>query len=777
MDSDITEMIKHLNELEIRCVTDIDDDSKLPVYVKQLLLMFIGVSALQQFVKANVSGPNVEDSNDYTLFASALPDDVTHDDVIQLLSKNGEFPHMNVAQIKLLFLSHMFLSCIPPSEDVCLTHGWWLLRCLLMYQNIMPDKIFSLCDEMKALMKQIIEMPWINGKDHPAAQLIYYIECAQMHLYYDEINLAKNYVTTALSLVGLDIELSGAYGKRTQFQNKAVAQLLVKLKRNGNEIPEVCMDPMNQSDFPADIHLQDDTLLNKVSFVDGEDYQLEHLQPQEQLVLLAYCLLVRKREAFGELLHEEVMTYINCMLSQPKIWSIYMKTLVMRCKLEKNSSRRVERSLMQLEAVINAIKKNETSFSVRETMLYAAGLPMIWSLEKDLADIWMILGGTKSALAIYEKLKLWENIVQCYIQLGRTSCAEKLIREQLTIKETPLLWCLLGDVLDDPEMYEKGDSLACGTNARCLRSLGYYYFKRKDYEKSLPFFQKSLKINSLQFNVCASLGFASLQCKNFSMATWAYRQAVTLDDDNFEAWNNLSNAFIHLKQKDCAWRSLKEALKCNYEEWHVWENFFLVSIDVAAFEDAIRAWHRLLDIKKKFYDPLALKILVQAINNNVKDMYELPASRYRKQVLQLLGRLSSMVTADYVFWEAYASLLCPDPTQEQNLDILCRAVAYQQKAILYASQVEKLDRNVEVFELTMQMVSRLCDLSLVYIERLEEPAKSQQKSAFKLTVSSVLLKVRRYLNECHENHSFDAEKVFNDVVTKVTLVHEGISLF
>lgn len=758
------------------CFVDNDDDPQLPVYVKQLLLMFIGIAALQQFVKVNISGPDVNDDTDYLLFASSFPQDITHDDVMQFLSKNGEIPNPNVAQLKLLFLSHIFLSCVPPAEDVCLTHSWWLLRCLFIYQKVMPDKISSLHNEMNALIKQINEMSWINDKKYPTAELLYYSECVQMHLYYGEMSQAKNYVTTIQSLIGLGIELSGAYGKRTQFQNKAVAQLLVKLRRKCNKISEAPLESVNQSEFPPDLHLQDDTLLNKVSFVDNEDYRVGHLFPEEQLVLLAYCLFVRKKEAFDELLQEEIMAYVNCILEQPKVWAIYIKALIMRCHLEKNSSRRVERSLMQLEAVIESIKKNEPNFSFRESMLYAADLPMIWSLEKDLADLWMTLGGTKSALAIYERLKAWKNIVACYIQLGRTSCAEKLIREQLEIKETPFLWCLLGDVLDDPEMYIKANNLADGTNARAFRSLAYYYYKRHEYVKSLPFFKQALMINPLEAEACFCLGFAALQCKDYRLATYAYRQAVTLDQDNFKAWSNLANAFIHLDQKSCAWRCLKEALKFNYDEWRMWENFLLVSTDVGAFDDTVRAWHRLLDIKGKFYDPEILEILVQAINKNLKDMDEQPSSRHKKQVLQLLGRLSSMITADYIFWESYASLLCPDPSKEEDLDVLSRAVVYQQKAVTIASQTERLDRDPQAFEMAMGKVSRLCDLSLVYIERLEEPTKSQQKTTFKLAVTSVLAKTRKYVNLCHEKYKFHAEKVFNDIAAKAILIHDGLNL-
>lgn len=54
---------------------------------------------------------------------------------------------------------------------------------------------------------------------------------------------------------------------------------------------------------------------------------------------------------------------------------------------------------------------------------------------------------------------------------------------------------------------------------------------------------------------------------------------------SFEAWNNLARCYIRLQQKNRAWKALQEAIKCNYDNWMVWDNAMVVSIDCGEFEE------------------------------------------------------------------------------------------------------------------------------------------------------------------------------------------------
>ena len=60
-----------------------------------------------------------------------------------------------------------------------------------------------------------------------------------------------------------------------------------------------------------------------------------------------------------------------------------------------------------------------------------------------------------------------------------------MIREQLAIEETPMLYCYLGDILNSAEHYLKAWEMSGQHFARAQRSLAYLHLRSKKVGKSL----------------------------------------------------------------------------------------------------------------------------------------------------------------------------------------------------------------------------------------------------------------------------------------------------
>lgn len=215
---------------------------------------------------------------------------------------------------------------------------------------------------------------------------------------------------------------------------------------------------------------------------------------------------------------------------------------------------------------------------------------------------------------------------------------------------------ITGDATDDVTCYEKAWEMSKRRSHRAQRHWGQYLFLRKQYEQCIPHFEKSVSINPLQSIVWFRLGFAALQTENWQTAATAYRRYTTLEPDGFEAWNNLAQAYIKIGNKRNAHQAILEALKCNFDNWKVWENLLVVSCDILNFSDVIKAYHRLLDLKEKYLNVEVLNVLVYNVCNDINDFEGQPAQRFLKKTRELLGRVTAIYPGEGYVWELYASL-------------------------------------------------------------------------------------------------------------------------
>lgn len=675
-------------------LANLDDQiSKAAGFLRPIDILAHGVALLSAFLQVNYTGPQVPSFQHDLLPSSlsSLPSEILHGFILEDLVVDGERPYTLVESPLYLLLADRIIS--HPALQTLESQLWWNIRVKFVLQSLLDDPVSTIhniiCDEdtsnrIAALVAHDSEL-----------QARWHLELAHYYSFYSYDQKALFQVKEAQAASGLLMQVSGALGRRTKFQTFDVSQLVVMAKSLGTSATL-----RQTTGKPIALDLNDDTLLESVSFTntneeaeyskrytnpavevispEGLNPELAALDPgnQPQLSLIDQCILITnagviKVSAASDdmIILEQVAAYIARVLQTKdedanlSNWSINSSALLTRTRIEGHRSRTVERSVLQLQALVDQLvdeigsdkalprlnghaptatlpKAHTASFlsrpehqftaSARERLSHIFCLPLAskWDMQRELAGKYTSIGLVRSALEIFERLESWENIAMCYGVMDQEDKAESILREQIALakpgSDMKKLWCLLGDVTQDPAHWQTSWTVSGNRYARAQRALGkYYYSTEKAYGKALEAYSLSLKINPLNHGAWFIYGCAALELASFEVAAEAFTRCISIDQTDSESWNNLASSLLRLgrtRHRD-AWKALRTATGLKYESWRMWENYMLVSLDVGEPSEALRAMRRCIELRPRedAIDIDVLRALVQLALDQTPD--------------------------------------------------------------------------------------------------------------------------------------------------------------
>nr|CAG4716029.1 unnamed protein product [Naegleria fowleri] len=777
-----------------------------------MLLLLYGIIYLNTFVQHNFVGPTFNFDKTFSLpmlndsTSEYLQVESTHNIAkyiqkyaISKLSINGETAFTMTTIPHYLLVAKCFLdnNLIKNVES----HEWWRIRVNIIHQKLMT---FSTETLLNAITKsfEILDSKFptenFNVEDD---ELIarYYVEKGLVDYHFNRQKFAQQSFEKAKLVTGLYLNVTGKLGVKTKYQSFKTSQLVLEAK---SRTIDTNANTQEESTLPEVIqHYEDSHLLEKPSIDVAEneqDLSKSALRVIDQVIILAKCMDIKNTNPEYGLTKEEMMPYILRVIEHPQSWLVQSTALWLRARIESDKINHLVRSIEQFEKLVSHLKDTEPPVSVRLKYFYCLGYPPIFDLQRELAFIYSRSSLLESALVIFRKYGMFEEIMKTLVSLDQENRAKKVVIEKLLEEpDNPLLWCMLGDLKRSEklrkeyhvegeeqilsqyptcvDMYMKAWDVSEKRFARAKRALGFYYTEKQEHEKAIPEFEESLALSALHTNAWFIYGFCCMRCEKWDKAQTAYSKVTQQNPDDAESWSNLANVRLHQGQKKSAFVAMKEAARLAYDSWKIWQNFLYISIEANEFDYAITAVKRLVDIKEDKKLDTDVFFLFLRVFKILLEKSPIPHGEHLKEeLLRMFEKITDRISLDPHVWKAYAGFYeilvnsIKDDSSEDKIKYLEQAVDKRQR-LCRSLQMTGWEREKSKFELVAFSVAELVKLQVRVATWFKEHNQEDKEVQYLSMAEDILKSVTKRSQEIFKN-----SEEFNELSQLLDQVREAL---
>lgn len=322
-----------------------------------------------------------------------------------------------------LLLSLEFCDFEPPKSVVI-----WKARFYMQHNQLLTSNSCFLQDKSIELYQKYLDCNIFDDKNIKAYLWIEYSNCL---LTFYKYSLAEEALEYAREIIGIKLNLTGKLGKRTKYQCFDIPQLVLNIESESVDKfihPEkspvediIDSDKLSHKDqegeFDAeetklahrDVKMDEDSiLLEKVKLKDEERQVDISLVDQIYINQFVYNELKSQASEY-DLQYERMNAYIEKVLEKSNNWIVFSMSLFLRSINEQKKLKIRERSMIQMETLIDQFNDEEPALGERYRYIFANAYPLSWNLKRHLGLSYQSICVFISAYELFKDIEFYED--------------------------------------------------------------------------------------------------------------------------------------------------------------------------------------------------------------------------------------------------------------------------------------------------------------------------------------------------------------------------------